>query len=74
MPGVLIDENPPCFTIESTTGRKDFVSRRNAKPMAASDIANVAKLTRDDAKQLVKAISVVAPGVVAKALSDMEES
>lgn len=61
LPGVMTSG---AVTVQSTTGKDDFVSRPDAREMTAADIANVQMLTRQDARELLSRIRAIAPGIV----------
>ncbi len=72
LPGVMIN-SPPALNCQATTGKPDFKSRPDAKAMTKADIANVERLSRDDAKELLYAIRIVAPEAIAKAIASLGE-
>ncbi len=71
LPGVMI-ESPPAINCQATTGKPDFQSRPDARPMSREDICNIEKLSREDARQLLVAIRMVAPAAVEKALKNLD--
>jgi hypothetical protein len=73
LPGVTVRERPR-LNVRDTTGRDDFESLPGALPMTIEDISNVAKLSRTEAKIMLRAVRALAPIAVDKALAKINET